>query len=121
MARHNELGKAGEQKAVEYLLAQGYRVLDRNWKAPHSRHELDIVAMDKDCIVIVEVKTRSTRQYGDPIEAVNWQKVRALTSAANSYVRIKRIDIPLRFDIIGIVNEEIVHVKKAFVPPARYY
>ncbi len=120
MAEHNELGRAGEQKAADYLLSQGYRILDRNWKAPRSRHELDIVAMTDSRVVIVEVKTRGTHAHGEPLDAVDERKVEALVAAANSYVKVKRIDLPLRFDLVGIVNNEVVHIKNAFVPPAKY-
>ncbi len=120
MAGHNELGKAGEQKAVDYLLSQGYRILDRNWKAPRSRHELDIIAMTDSRVVIVEVKTRGTYAHGEPLDAVDERKVQALVAAANSYVKAKRIDLPIRFDVVGVVDKEVVHIKNAFLPPAKY-
>ncbi len=121
MARHNELGKEGERRAADYLRAHGYRVLDTNWRAQHSHHELDIVVMGDNRVVVVEVKTRSTHAHGEPLDAVDRQKVQALTEAAQSYVTEKRIDLPLRFDLIGIVDNEIVHIKNAFVPPARHH
>ncbi len=121
MARHNDLGKEGEQRAVDYLISHGYRVVDRNWKAPRSCHELDIIAMKDERLVVVEVKTRSDCNHGTPLDAVDRQKMRYLVSAANSYVHVKQIDLPIRFDVIGIVDNEIVHVRNAFVPQAKYY
>ncbi len=121
MARHNDVGNDGESLAAAYLQAHGYRVLDRNWKAPRSRHELDIVAMGDNRLVIVEVKTRSNRTHGEPLDAVDWRKVRALVDATNSYVRVQRIDMPIRFDVIGIVDGEVQHIKNAIVPPANFY
>lgn len=117
MAEHNILGEDGEQRAVDYLEHAGYTILHRNWKAPKSRHELDIVALDRHRLVVVEVKTRTSRDYGEPFDAVDWRKIRALSNAANSYVRTYCIDLPLRFDIIGIVGDELQHIKSAFLPP----
>lgn len=117
MAEHNILGEDGEQRAVDYLEHAGYTILHRNWKAPKSHHELDIVALDRHRLVVVEVKTRTSRDYGEPFDAVDWRKIRALSNAANSYVRTYRIDLPLRFDIIGIVGDELQHIKSAFLPP----
>ena len=57
MAEHNILGAAGEEQAALFLSEQGYRILHRNWKAPKTRHELDIVAIGENRLVIVEVKT----------------------------------------------------------------
>lgn len=120
MAEHNLLGEDGEQRAVDYLEHVGYTILHRNWKAPQSRHELDIVALDKNRLVVVEVKTRTSRNYGEPFDAVDWKKVRALSNAANSYVQTFHIDLPLRFDIIGIVGDELEHIKSAFIPPQKH-
>ncbi|MCD8303974.1 MAG: YraN family protein [Prevotellaceae bacterium] len=121
MAWHNDLGKAGEQQAADYLVRQGYTILDRNWRAPHSRNELDIVATKDECLVVVEVKTRSNTAYGLPFDAVDKRKISSLASAANSYVCLKEIDLPVRFDIIGILDGIVQHVENAFVPPAKYY
>ncbi len=120
MAKHNELGKDGEQKVVDYLLSQGYQILERNWKAPRSRHELDIIATADNRVVFVEVKTRSTLDHGEPFDAVDERKVKSLVAGANSYVKNKHIDIPIRFDLVGVVDNEIIHLKNAFIPPARY-
>ena len=63
MARHNELGLAGEEEACRYLMHRGYRLLDRNWRVGHL--ELDIVADYYGEIVFVEVKTRSSQKIED--------------------------------------------------------
>ncbi len=120
MAQHNEIGREGEMRAADYLMRQGYRILHLNWKAPRSRHELDIVAQDGDTLVIVEVKTRVTNHYGEPYEAVGYKKMCDLTKAANSYVVLNRISLPLRFDVISVTGTEINHIKDAFVPPPSY-
>lgn len=121
MAEHNELGAAGEELAALFLADRGYRILHRNWKAPRTRHELDIVAEGEGRLVIAEVKTRSGQEHGQPFDAVDWRKQRALVSAANSYVRLYHTDLPLRFDVIGIVDGKIEHIKAAFLPSQQHY
>ncbi|MEG1999332.1 MAG: YraN family protein, partial [Bacteroidales bacterium] len=64
MAHHNNLGKSGEYIAKEYLASKGYAIRDVNWRS--GKYELDIVAMDGLQLVVVEVKTRSTDEYGYP-------------------------------------------------------
>ena len=64
MAEHNELGKQGEEIATTYLLKQGYIILDVNWRA--GRNEKDIIAKDKDFLVIIEVKSRSSSTFNEP-------------------------------------------------------
>ncbi len=121
MAEHNLLGHEGERQAAFYLESIGYKILHCNWKAAKTRHELDIVALGDQRLVIVEVKTRSSRKYGEPIDAVDLRKQRYLTSAANSYVRQYNIDVPLRFDIVAIVGDQIEHIKNAFLPVQHHH
>ena len=117
MAEHNDLGKWGEQIAVDYLLRKGYEILERDWKSGH--RDLDIIALDGDIVVFVEVKTRSNRMFTDPVDAVGYQKIRHLQQAANHYVKYRHIDGDIRFDIVsvvGLVGEEpeIEHIEDAF-------
>jgi putative endonuclease len=118
MAKHNELGKRGEELATQYLTEKGYEILERNWRNIHK--EIDIIAKDGECLVIVEVKTRQTDEYGDPDIAVTRQKQWRLISAANAYVFQNKLDIDTRFDIISIVfhdDEPIIeHIEDAFLP-----
>lgn len=72
MARHNELGRLGEQIAAEYLVAKGYTIRKRNWRC--NKLEIDIVAEKNNRIIVVEVKTRSSAEYGQPIEAITREK-----------------------------------------------
>lgn len=64
MAQHNRLGQAGEDQAVALLQEKGYEILARNWHSSHK--ELDIVARNRDWLVVVEVKTRSSEDYSSP-------------------------------------------------------
>ena len=102
MAAHNELGKWGENLAAEYLQDKGYEILERDWKSGH--HDLDIVAKEDDTLVVVEVKTRRNRLFGDPEEAIDYKKRMSLQSAINHYVKSHPANADVRFDIISIVG-----------------
>jgi len=73
MARNIELGRRGERIAADYLTRAGHRVVDRNWRCP--RGELDLVTLDGDQVVAVEVKTRTSLDYGHPFEAIDRRKL----------------------------------------------
>ena len=102
MAAHNELGKWGENLAADYLREKGYDIIERDWKSGH--HDLDIVANDHGTLVIVEVKTRRNRLFGDPEESIDYRKRMSLQSAINHYVKSHRTFSNVRFDIISIVG-----------------
>lgn len=101
---HIEFGKWGEELAAEYLEQKGYRILERDWHSGH--RDIDIIARNTDSIVFVEVKTRKTQKFGEPYEAVNYQKKRNLLAAINHYIRYKRLELRPRFDIISIVAQD---------------
>ena len=119
MARHNILGKAGEQKAVDFLVGKGYTLHELDWK--HGHVDIDIIAEEKGEIVFVEVKTRSTTNYGNPEDAVDNKKIRRIVNAADVYIKLHDICQPVRFDIITLVGQEpdftIEHIENAFYPP----
>ncbi|MBQ4399060.1 MAG: YraN family protein [Bacteroidales bacterium] len=118
MAEHNDFGKLGEELAVDYLTGKGYEILERNWRNVHK--EIDIIAKDGKFLVIVEVKTRQTDEYGEPDVAVTRKKQRMLIAAANAYITRKGLDMETRFDIISIVFRDgepvIEHIEDAFLP-----
>lgn len=118
MAEHNDLGKKGEQLAIEYLTEKGYNILETNWKC--GQKEIDIIAKSKDFLVIIEVKTRSTDSFGEPQEFVTRAKQKYLERAAQIYVDRYRIELEVRFDIISIIlngkKQEITHLEYAFYP-----
>ena len=114
MAAHNELGKWGEDIAARFLEDEGYEILDRDWKSGH--HDLDIVARDGQTLVIVEVKTRRNRLFGNPEESIDYKKRQSLQTAINHYVKSHATSRSLRFDVITIVSmigskPEIDHIK----------
>ena len=118
MAKHNDFGKLGEELAVNYLIGKGYEILERNWRNIHK--EIDIIAKDGKDLVIVEVKTRQSDEYGDPDVAVTKKKQRMLIVAANAYITQNNLDKEIRFDIISIVfkgDEPVIeHIEDAFLP-----
>lgn len=80
------------------------------------------MATDGQEIIFAEVKTRASRQWGDPLEAIDEKKIRHLVHAADAYMKCYYVDLPFRFDFFSIVidpqgHEEVEHVKDAFYPP----
>ena len=116
MAQHNELGKKGEQLAVDYLLKNNYVIVERNYR--FDKAEVDIIAKQKDILAIIEVKTRSTSDFGDPQDFVKPKQIQRLVKAVDEYVTENDLDVEVRFDIIAIVKNgksyEIEHLENAF-------
>ena len=121
MARHNELGKAGEDFAASYLEHAGYGIIERDWR--QGSRDIDIVAHTEDgtTVVFVEVKTRSSDAIVRPEDAVDARQIRNLGRAADAYVKERAIWDELRFDLINIVgtapeNFKLEHIIDAFNP-----
>ncbi|MFM2265853.1 MAG: hypothetical protein RLZ77_1273 [Bacteroidota bacterium] len=100
MAAHNELGKLGEELAVELLLQKGYSILHTNWT--FQKAEVDILAQLGSTLAVVEVKTRSSVHFGDPQDFVTPKKIQLLVKAVSAYVEQENLDVEVRFDIIAI-------------------
>ena len=117
MAEHYELGKKGEQLAVNYLINKGYKIVERNWR--FQKAEIDIIATKDKTLISVEVKTRSTNDFGSPQDFVTPKKIKLMVSAMNEYILNKDLDIELRFDIVAITKDkssfDIQHFKDAFL------
>jgi len=116
MAKHNELGKKGEQLAVNYLQEHNYTIVERNYR--FDKAEVDIIAKKKNILAIIEVKTRSTIEFGNPQDFVKPKQIQRLVKAVDEYVTTNDLDVEVRFDIIAIVKEKsnynIEHLKDAF-------
>ena len=116
MASHNELGKKGEQLAVDFLVENGYDIVERNYR--FNKAEVDIIAQKKDILAIIEVKTRSTADFGNPQDFVKPKQIKNLVKAVDEYVTVNNLEVDVRFDIIAIVKEEqqfnIEHLEDAF-------
>lgn len=118
MAEHNDFGKWGEDIAARYLVEQGYCILERDWKSGH--RDIDIIARKDDHIVFIEVKTRRNRLFMEPEQAVDWKKRKNLRASINHYVKYRRIDLQIRFDIITVVGNlgttpEINHIEDVWL------
>ena len=116
MAAHNELGLFGEQMAVEFLIQKGFTIREQNWR--FQKAEVDIIAQKGSLLAVIEVKTRSTRFFGDPQQFIKEQKLKLLTKAVDHYVCALDLDVEVRFDVIGIVKNSmetsIIHLEDAF-------
>lgn len=123
---HLRRGQAGEAAARRHLRRLGLKFLTANFRS--ARGEIDLVFRDGDCLVFVEVKTRSSEAWTRPAAAVNARKRRLLTLTALDYLR--RLDSPpvrLRFDIVEVLLadgevREVRHLPNTFTltPPFRY-
>ncbi|MEU7898495.1 YraN family protein [Nonomuraea sp. NPDC049152] len=96
MSSKDELGKRGEQVAVDYLRAEGMQILDRNWRCRHG--EIDVIAEDGTNLVVIEVKTRSGRTHGTALEAVRPAKLARLRMLAAKWLAAQ----PRRFDFVRV-------------------
>ncbi|WP_417557446.1 YraN family protein [Mesoflavibacter zeaxanthinifaciens] len=116
MANHNQLGKKGEQLAVDFLIENGYDIVERNYR--FNKAEVDIIAQKEDVLAIIEVKTRSTTDFGNPQDFVKPKQIKNLVKAVDEYVTVNNLEVDVRFDIIAIVKEEklfnIEHLEDAF-------
>lgn len=116
MAEHNELGKLGEELAVAFLQENGYQILETNWT--FQKAEIDIIAQKENLLAVVEVKTRSSIDFGLPQDFVKPKKIQLLVKAVNEYVIANDLEVNVRFDIIAIqknTNEfKIEHIEEAF-------
>ena len=97
------LGAYGEGLALRHLLRQGMVLLDRNWRCDEG--EIDLVLREGDVLVVCEVKTRSSVDYGTPHEAVTPAKLARLARLAEVWQRAHRVAAPeVRIDLVGIVR-----------------
>ena len=113
MAEHNELGKLGEELAVEFLRKEGYRILETNWT--FQKAEIDILAQKENILAVVEVKTRSSLDFGLPQDFVKPKKIQLLVKAVDAFVSERDLDIQVRFDIIAVHKEDKSFVIEHFI------
>ncbi len=100
MAKHNDIGKIGEELALAWFIAKGYSIIFTNWQSNHL--EVDIIATKNEILHFVEVKTVSTNKFGNPEEKVSKKKITNLINASEDYLfqypEWKRI----QFDVMAI-------------------
>jgi putative endonuclease len=112
-----ELGKKGEEVALRFLKEKGYRIIEKNYVCKMG--EMDIIAKEKDTLTFIEVKTRTSTEFGPPQLAITPSKQRQLSKVALSYLNKKQLkDVKARFDVVAILlgkkGEEIELIKDAF-------
>ncbi|MDN5216025.1 YraN family protein [Fulvivirgaceae bacterium BMA12] len=115
MSKHLEKGRLGEQIAVDYLERRGYHILETNYR--HKRMEIDIIAVHDGVVLFIEVKARSSYQYGYPESAVDEHKIEMILACADYYIDQIGWNGEIRFDIIAILlgdPPKIEHLKDAF-------
>jgi len=121
MIDHIELGKLGEEIAVEYLSNKAYKIIERNWR--FGKLEIDIIAIDKDTLVFVEVKTRSADYWVEPELSLTKKQQGFIIRAANAYIDTHSYDMEARFDVFSVVvhpeGREVKHIDDAFYPYAK--
>ena len=119
------IGIIGEEEAANIMKDKGFQIVEHNWRMGHL--EVDLIAENKNEIVFIEVKARTT-SYGNilPEEYVDETKRRRMIAAANAYIKHNKIEKSPRFDIIGIIvdakNKEILyrnHLENVFIPQMR--
>ena len=111
-------GRSAEKLAAAYLRARGYQIWKSNWRS--GKKELDLVAIQKAELVIVEVKSRVGNQVNLPSEVIHTKKQRNIVRAAEAFIRFHNSKRPTRFDVIAVIYNaegvEIEHTENAFQP-----
>lgn len=117
MSQHNDLGNEGEAIAVQFLRDKAFDIVATNYR--YKRVEVDIIAQKGDLLVAVEVKTRSTTDFGDPQDFVKKKQIQHLITAVDQFVTKNELDVEVRFDIIAILKNrtgtKITHIEDAFL------
>jgi putative endonuclease len=112
-----ELGKKGEEVAVRFLKKSGYRIIQTNYACKMG--EMDVIAKEKDTLVFIEVKTRTSTLFGSPQLAVNISKQKQISKVALNFLKEKQLeDVKARFDVVAILlgakGEQIELIRDAF-------
>lgn len=115
MSEKRKIGNLGEDLVTDFLIVNGYEILDRNYLKPYG--EIDIIAIKNDIVCFVEVKARKNIKYGYPREAVNYHKQQRIIKASQTYlIENNLIDYIMRFDVAEVFTEsrKINYIKNAF-------
>lgn len=116
-----QIGKRGEDLALEYLLERGLLLMDRNWRNRH--REIDLVMLGADGVRIIEVRSLCAPVLLSPSDTVGAKKQRLLIKAAVSYVKRKKISLEVHFDIVSVIfldeRYSVEYIPDAFLPFIR--
>jgi putative endonuclease len=111
------LGKSGEELALRFLREQGYEIIRQNYRTP--KGEIDLIARSDTTLIFIEVKTRRSKKFGSPEEAVDRTKQNRIRSIAKYFVsQYQLFEHDCRFDIVSVIHEgnsiRIKHIQNAF-------
>ncbi|OFX27696.1 MAG: hypothetical protein A2041_09080 [Bacteroidetes bacterium GWA2_31_9b] len=116
MSDHIILGKKGEDEAARFLVKNGYKIRNRNWR--YKANEVDIIAEKNNLLIVIEVKTRTNPDFENPKEAVTKKKQRFIIKATDAYIQKYDIQLETQFDIVAVTiqnnNVQIEHIEDAF-------
>lgn len=116
--KKNETGRRGEDLALDWLLARGFKLRDRNWRSGHK--ELDLVMESGDRVHVVEVKTLTPPLLTKPFEKVDSRKQARLVEAARHYIAERKVRKEVQFDVVSVVLDggqvEVEYIPEAFYP-----
>ena len=116
MAKHNKLGKEGELIAFMILQRDGFTVLETNWR--FQKAEIDVIAKKDGFLVFIEVKTRSSKKFGRPEDAIDKKKIALYKDAAEGYLEQYPTEDEIRFDVVSIIiakdGTQIEYISNAF-------
>lgn len=99
-----KLGREGEELAKRFLLSKGYKIVKRNFRAPFG--EIDLIAYQKKVLVFIEVRTKTSSNFGAPEESISLNKKKKISRLASFYLKAKRLNkIDCRFDVVGITRK----------------
>lgn len=116
---NQDKGEAGERLAEDWLVAHGYSVIERRFRSGH--RDIDLIVAQEDpeggrMVAFVEVKARSSADYGGPLGAINWRKQRELRRSAQVWIdRNMRLRDNYRFDVVAVTGGQVEHVANAFM------
>jgi putative endonuclease len=117
--KHLQLGRLGEKVAADYLIKNGYKILSYNYRT--SLGEIDLVAEYQKQLIFIEVKARSSLNYGEPYESVTVSKQKKLRMMALLYLQECNPRLPCRFDVLSLLFDSqgekllnLEHLKNAF-------
>lgn len=112
MGKGHRVGERGEEIACDYLRAQGYEIIERNWRCPFG--EADIIAREGETLVFVEVKARTGSGFGGPEGALTMGKRKRLIATARAYLSGVGNDPTVRFDLVALERGKVKLYRNAF-------
>ena len=106
------IGEDGEKQALDYLTGKGYEVLEQNYR--FKRAEIDLICLFRNTLIFIEVKKRKNNDYGYPEEFVSAAQKKLIMDASDHYIHAINWQRNIRYDIIAITGDQLVHLEDAF-------